>query len=90
MAVGGRFGDRRATKIAARARTDFDDELLAEVLAKRMRNGARQRVDGGAGRERHDHGDRTVRPLLRSGGLTWRNGKCEAEQAESEQAHVSS
>jgi hypothetical protein len=55
-----------------------------------MRNGARQRVDGGAGRERHNHGDRTVRPLLRSGGLTWRNGKCEAEQAESEQAHVSS
>ena len=90
MAVGSRLGDRRPAEIAARARTVFDDELLAEVFAQRVRHGARQRVDGGAGRERHDHCHRTVRPILRNGAVTWRNGKCEAQQAEREQAHVSS
>src|SRR5947208_17079002 len=90
MAVGSRLGDRRPAEIAAGARTVFDDELFAEILAQRVRNGARQRVDGRAGRERHDHGDRTARPLLRDGVVTWCNGKCEAYQAEREQAHVSS
>ena len=90
MAVGSRLGDRRPTEIAARARTVFDDELLAEVFTQRMRNGARKGINGGAGRERHDHGNRMVRPLLRHGVVPWRNGKCEAQQAEREQAHVSS
>ena len=48
MAVGGRLGDRRAAEIAARARTVFDDELLAEIFAQRVRATARARVSTAA------------------------------------------
>ena len=36
------LGDRRATEIATRARAVFDYELLAKVLAQRVRDGARR------------------------------------------------
>jgi hypothetical protein len=55
-----------------------------------MGDGAREGVNGGASRERHDHGDRVARPLLCDGAVTWCKGKCKSEEAEREQAHVSS
>jgi len=57
---------------------------------RRIGDGAREGVSGGASWERHDHGGGAVRPLLRDGAVTRRKTKCKAEQAESEQARVSS
>ena len=80
----------RPAKIAARARAVFDDELLAEIFAQRVRDRARKGIDGGTGRERHDKGDRAAWPLLCDRVVTWRNGKCEAHKADRQHAHVSS
>ena len=45
VAVGSGLRDRRAAEIAARAGAVVDDELLAELFAQHLRDGARQRVD---------------------------------------------
>ncbi len=67
-AVGRRLGDARGAVHAAGAADILDDHLLAEPLGQLLRHQAADEIDRAAGRERHHHGDRPRRPVLRDGG----------------------
>jgi len=54
-----------STRQAAGAGADFDHDLLAELAAEPIRQGAAEQIGGAAGGERHDQPDRPVRKGLR-------------------------
>jgi hypothetical protein len=51
-------------------------------LARRLGDGARQGVNGGASRKWHDQGDRAGGPLLRGDAMTSCESNREAEEAD--------
>jgi hypothetical protein len=64
VAVGRRLGDGRCADISGRAGTVLDHELLAELGAQFLRDGASERVGRAAGREGDHHRDRTRGPCF--------------------------
>jgi hypothetical protein len=70
VAIGRRFGDPSDAGHATRAAYVLDDHLLAQDLGQASAENASCGVGGTAGRERDHHGDRSRRPVLRSGHLS--------------------
>jgi hypothetical protein len=64
---------------AAAARHVLDDDGLADRLGQRRLQDARERIHRPSGRERHHHGQRPRRPLLRRGRKACGAKSCDGE-----------
>src|SRR5262249_13094808 len=91
VAVGRAFSERVDPRQAAGAGADLDHDLLAELGAQRIGQGAAEQIGRAAGGERHDQPDRPVRQGVgpRGGRPQRRDGERGYERA-SRNAHGSS